>query len=55
MKRLQATGMANERPRTDRAPRTLPTEDKLIIRCARIIRLATSDIRDKLNFGVMYL
>ena len=43
MQRLQTTGVV-ERPRSGRPRKTTHTEDRLIARCTRIYRIATSDI-----------
>ena len=39
---LQATGIVDEHPRSDRAQKTTPREDRLKARCARRNCLATS-------------
>ena len=51
IQRVQATGMINEPPRSDRPRKTTHREDRLIAQCARRNRFATSaSIRDELNF-----
>ena len=42
MQRLQATGMVGELPRSDSPCKATPREDRIIARCARRNRFATS-------------
>jgi transposase len=52
VQRLQVIGIVYERSRSGRPRKTTPRENRLIARCARRNRFATSArIRDELNFG----
>ena len=53
VQRLQVIGIVYERSRSGRSRKTTPRENRLIARCARRNRFATSArIRDELNIGV---
>ena len=52
MRRLQATGMVHDHPRSDRPRKAATRENKLKSRYVRRSRFATSaHIRDELSFG----